>query len=138
MITPLISADGFETFILFLILANGGLVSGGAAGPKADRESSILRALSELSRHAICAKKIIEGTKPETFYERRLEYMVMKNASEQLFKRLGSSGDRVIFLPKLRFDDEVKHAMQDLVVVHRCYFFDQPVFIGGKLERLCL
>jgi hypothetical protein len=26
----------------------------------------------------------------------------------------------------------------DLVAVHRCLFKDQPPFVGGMLERLCL
>ncbi len=136
-IQPFLKCD-FDVVILFLELEGGGVVSGGAADLHANLNSTILRALGELARHAACAAKILKDATGETFYERRLEYMVRDNTSIELMARVERSGADSISLPKLYLDAELPHSLSDKVYVHRCLFENQPPFVGGNLKRLCL
>jgi hypothetical protein len=133
-------APGVAVAIYFAFLDPIGVISGGAAGPKDDLESINFRALCELSRHALAVNRIRQGKgTPNTFYEERLAYFAQTEAGTKLAQsRLNSVGTGLVSLPPLLIDEVVPHALSDLVVVHRCYFQNQPPFVGGSLERLCL
>ena len=132
------SDSSLTTQIYYLILKNGGLVSGGASGTPDQFFATQCRALGELARHAACAKRLFAGDCAETFYERRLAYMAGSESGFKLQNRLLNSGCDVIKLPPLKFDEPIDHDLDNLIAVHRCYFEGQPPFIGGHLERLCL
>jgi hypothetical protein len=133
-------APGVAVAIYFAFLDPIGVISGGAAGPKDDLESINFRALCELSRHALAVNRIRQGKgTPNTFYEERLAYFAQTEAGTKLAQcRLNFVGTGLVSLPPLLIDEVVPHALSDLVVVHRCYFQNQPPFVGGSLERLCL
>ena len=126
--------------IYFANLDPLGVISGGACGVDAEIADVRYRALSELVRHAVATRKIFVGeAKPKTFYERRLEYFASTRPGTDLVEmRLKASGQNAVMLPKLLWDAEVDHDFADVVSVHRCYFENQPPFVGGELERLCL
>lgn len=126
--------------ILFALCENGGLVSGGACEHPRDLARARFRAIAELSRHALAARKIItEGRNPMTFYERRLMFFAADlRGAELALKRIAAKGSQNISLPELDIDTAIPHELDDLVNVHRCLFKDQPPFVGGSLERLCL
>lgn len=134
------NTPGVQVAIFFAFLDPIGVISGGACGTAEKSGPVSFRAICELARHALAVKKItIDGLAPSTFYERRLAYFATTeegtNAAEA---RLQTNGDSSIYLPPLLIDEEVPHALSDLVAVHRCFFREQPAFIGGNLERLCL
>ena len=126
--------------IYFAFFESCGVVSGGACGPATDLESIYFRAVCELSRHALGARKIrLEKVEPTTFYERRLAHFAMTTGGTFAVKnRISQSGCESVLLPDLEIDECVPHDLSDLVSVHRCYFRGQPPFVGGDLERLCL
>lgn len=129
----------YQTYIFFLVLRNGGVVSGGACGHLTDTTSTLLRALGELARHASCAQKVLnENAVPTTFYEKRLAFMTTAKAGEMLVERMERRGTREMKLPEVRIDGAVSHSLQEVVAAHRCLFINQPPFIGGSLERMCL
>lgn len=126
--------------IYFAFLKSTGVISGGACGKPGDFESIKYRALAELLRHGIAIHKIKnKNSIPKSFYERRLSYFgLTEEGTDVVRARLVKQGLHPIVLPPLQIDCEVPHPLSDLVVVHRCYFENQPEFVGGKLERLCL
>ncbi len=130
---------GLVVVILFGCLKSGGFISGGACGLIGDTKQSLLRSLDELYRHGLAIKKIgLENIEPVTFYEQRLAYFGLGHGNHLIKKRLQAKGRESIILPKLEIDEVVKHELHDLFQVHRCYFENQPPFVGGALERLCL
>lgn len=139
-ITPAIAKSPVEVVIYFAFLEPFGVISGGAGGSTEQRESINFRAVSELIRHALAVRKIkVEGKAPVTFYERRLAHFGLTlDGSNAAKERIEIKGSVSIDLPRLIIDETVPHRLQDLVSVHRCYFEDQPPFVGGALERLCL
>lgn len=124
----------------FVFLEPYGVISGGAAGPSLDIESVNFRAICELLRHALAIRKIkTSNVSPVTFYEKRLAHFgLTQNGSDAALARLNYTGRDAILLPKLTIDEQVPHPLDELVTVHRCYFENQPPFVGGDLERLCL
>lgn len=139
LVQPKIKFSNHVVSIFFFEMESGGLLSGGACEPVEREELSHLRALGELARHAVCARKILNGTVPQTFYEKRLAYMVSgSDAVSALNQRLQQSGSAAVDLPALAIDQRIHHSLEDVVTVHRCYFEHQPPFVGGELERLCL
>lgn len=126
--------------IYFAFLEPYGVISGGAAGPRHDIESVTFRAICELLRHALAVRKIKTlNSSPATFYEKRLAYFgLTQSGTDRALARLNHQGCDAISIPKLAIDEEVPHALDELLTVHRCYFDNQPPFIGGDLERLCL
>lgn len=132
-------SNGLEVVILFGRLKSGGFISGGACGLIDDTKKILLRSLDELYRHGLAVEKIrSENIEPVTFYEKRLAYFGLGHGNHLIRKRLEAKGRKSISLPKLEIDEVVKHELDDLFQVHRCYFENQPPFIGGALERLCL
>lgn len=133
------NSNGFSVFILFGRLKSGGFVSGGACGPAESAKQSLMRSLDELFRHGLAIKKMLsERTVPVSFYEKRLAYFGLGHGNHLIRQRLEAKGSQSIILTKLEIDEAVQHDLSDLFQVHRCYFENQPPFIGGVLERLCL
>lgn len=139
-VVPLISNSDQKVVISFAELENGGFISGGASGSAKESEITLYRGLCELIRHGIAAHHFIENNRaPKSFYEKRLHFFAFDPKGRVLLeKRLSANGTRSITLPKLAIDEEVPHHLSDLVYVHRCYFENQPPFVGGELERFCL
>ncbi len=133
------NSNGLSVVILFGRLKSGGFISGGACGAFNDTKQILLRSLDELYRHGLAIEKIrLENLEPATFYEKRLVYFGLGYGNDLIRKRLEAKGSKSIFLPRLEINEVVKHELHDLFQVHRCYFENQPPFIGGALERLCL
>lgn len=133
------NSNGLTVTILFGRFKTGGFVSGGACGSVGDLKQSLLRSLDELYRHGLAVKKIkLEHLEPVTFYEKRLAYFGLGFGNHLIRKRLEAKGSKSVLLPSLEIDEQVHHELQDLFGVHRCHFENQPAFIGGALERLCL
>lgn len=124
----------------FAFIEPYGVISGGAAGSGHDIVSVNFRAICELLRHALAIRKMKTSEAcPVTFYEKRLAHFgLTKIGSDAALARINHQGHDAILLPKLVIDEQVPHALEEIVTVHRCYFEDQPPFIGGELERLCL
>lgn len=139
-IRPLMADSERAVVIYFAKLEPIGIVSGGACGFENEITTVRYRALSELVRHALAARKIKNGeATPSSFYERRLAYFAMTEVGTKLAEmRLRSKGRSAISLPKLLWDAEIEHELSDVAAVHRCLFENQPPFVGGELERLCL
>lgn len=138
VIRPACSLTFAKVFILIAELQGGGFVSGGAAGI-GDDQAILFRASSELLRHSVAISRIRQGkANPESFYERRLAYFGLGLGDKLVRARLSRQGTKTIELPALKFDTPVPHSLSHLVAVHRCYFENQPQFIGGELERLCV
>lgn len=126
--------------IYFAFLEPYGVISGGAAGSSHDIESVNFRATCELLRHGLAIRKIkTSNSNPATFYEKRLAHFgLTQSGTDAALTRINHQGRDAILLPKLTIDEQVPHSLDELVTVHRCYFENQPPFIGGDLERLCL
>ena len=139
-IEPLIADRGRHVVIYFAFLKPFGVISGGAC-ESADRSSHAeFRALCELARHGLALQRMLNtGASPSSFYEKRLRYFGATQEGEKCaMGRLLAGGTETIELPRIELDGPVPHDLDDLISVHRCYFEDQPPFVGGKLERLCL
>lgn len=134
------NAGNTHVAIYFIFLKPYGVISGGAAGSVHDIESVNFRAVCELFRHALAIRKIkTSSSVPSTFYERRLAHFGMTQPGTAAAKaRVFHEGWERITLPKLSIDEIVPHSLSEIVSVHRCYFENQPPFVGGDLERLCL
>lgn len=123
--------------ILIAHLKSGGFISGGACG--SDVNDVLLRSMDELYRHGLAILKVKEKKiSAVSFYEQRLVFFGLGHGSKIVSKRLAAEGNESIVLPSLLIDEAIEHSMSDDYVVHRCLFENQPAFIGGKMERLCL
>lgn len=132
-------ATGKKVIILLGKLNSGGYISGGACGSVIFEEEIFKRSLDELYRHGLAVQKFKnEHIKPQSFYEERLCYFGLGLGSKLVEDRLEKNGRIAVQLPALKIDEIIPQALDDLYVVHRCYFENQPPFVGGKLERLCL
>lgn len=139
LVKPFQSDETFEVSILFLETNAGGFVTGGAAGKTSDSESVLVRAFSELLRHSIALSRFESSSRaPETFYEKRLVHFGFGNSSADVHNRLSRKSTRVVELPKLEIDSKLNGQFDTIISAHRCLFVDQPAFVGGELERLCL
>lgn len=129
-----------KVVVLFAFMRNGGVISGGACEHASDIDRARFRALAELSRHALAAHRILaDNRSTTTFYEKRLMFFAVDPRGLELtMKRISAKGTRKVLLPDLEIDEPISHQLDDLVAVHRCLFKDQPPFVGGTLERLCL
>ncbi len=136
-ITPLTNSPK-ETISLLLETTQGGYLTGGACGPN-DSIESTERALAELTRHCLAYKKLLSnGLKSDSFYSERLSFFASGRGRKIVRKRLEAKGTSSIELPPLVIDELVPHSMEHSFHVYRCLFADQPFFVGGDLERLCL
>lgn len=140
VVRPWIENSQNQALILFGKLEGKGFITGGAAGSIADQSNTILRGFAELVRHALGAQRIEQGTAtPQSFYEQRLEYFGLGKGDALVEARLKRVGCEKVMLPPLEFDGEIgSDEIGKLVYTHRCLFIDQPPFVDGALERLCL
>jgi len=139
IVPSVINEDLRNTIIIFCNTKNNGFISGGATGKREDSEETIFRALSELCRHSIAYSRYKSNNIiPETFYEKRLIYFAEGNGNESVLQRIEKSHGPEINLPELVIDEKIENTISKYFVVHRCIFKNQPPFIGGELERLCL
>lgn len=127
-------------FILIAEVKGYGYISGGAAGQTNQQEKTVLRGFSELIRHGLALTKFIKLKRsPSTFYEERLLYFGLGHGNKLVQETLSHPCEEILDLPKLEIDGEiVSKKYNRIVVTHRCLFQDQPPFVDGKLERLCL
>lgn len=140
VITPLHSQKDHNVLILLAELLDGGFISGGASGESKQNGSTIVRALAELIRHGLGVQKFRNtGASPSTFYEERLMYFGSGKGDTLVHERLNSNGKEIIQIPSLSNDSNIDAPpFKNIVYVHRCLFADQPPFVDGRLERLCL
>lgn len=138
-VKPFIRSHFHELIINVFVLSDGGVVCGGACGAKNDSEKTQLRAVSEALRHALAIKKMKEeNASPTSFYEKRLLFFSSPKGQTVALNRLSIAGKKSVILPSLKIDGEIKYSLSDLVYVHRVLFENQPPFVGGALERLCI
>ncbi len=134
--------DNSENCVLILMgkIKGKGYVSGGAAGAVTNKNEIITRGLSELIRHGLAVDRFTKkNKKPETFYEKRLLYFGSGQGNSLVESRMGHNSDSKIEIPELEIDQEIKSEnFGSLIYTHRCLFKDQPPFVDGELERLCL
>jgi hypothetical protein len=127
-----------EVQVVFGKIKNAGYVSGGACGGESESESVFLKGMDELLRHGLAYKKMSsQKIKPKSFYEKRLYYFASGEGNIIVQDRLSSSGNQILELPDLIIDESVP-SVSEHYYVYRVLFKDQPAFVGGKLERLCL
>lgn len=140
VITPFHSLKDHNVLILIAELRDGGFISGGAAGETKQNSSTIVRALAELIRHGLGVQKFKQTElNTSTFYEERLMYFGSGKGDNLVFDRLNSNGKEIVQLPSLKIDSEIEAPIfKNIVYAHRCLFVDQPPFVDGRLERLCL
>lgn len=137
-IEPTHTADT-KLIIFFVKLVDCGYISGAACGAIHDELNIIERALAELIRHAIAfSRNKNQGIVPQSFYEKRLCYFARGLGNILVEERINSKSKVIIELPSLKIDNEVPHDYSDLITVYQCLYENQPLFIGGDLERLCL
>lgn len=129
--------------VLIILMAennHGGFVTGGAAAFSDEINDAETRSFGELLRHLIALEKIKTEFNPKSFsfYEQRLWGFGSGLWRDLVIERMSLYNEQKITLPKLSFDDEIAHSHSDIISIHRCLFSDQPLFIGGTLERLCI
>lgn len=133
------TSSGFFLKILLAETAKGGFVTGGAAGTSEQKEEVFSRAFGELLRHLIVVKKMTSSERSSmSFYEQRLWGFASGEWSGLVLKRLEQKSAKILGLPKLVVNQSIFHPHSDVVSIHRCLFENQPLFIGGPLERLCI
>lgn len=127
-----------ELCILLAETESGGFVTGGAASNLEDYHSRFDRAFGELLRHLVVLKNMGPRPSLHSFYERRLFEFGAGKWSSLVSDRLSRMGEETIVLPELIADKNVDHRAMNVVSIHRCLFKNQPEFVGGRLERLCI
>ncbi len=141
-IEPHVASSKRESAVILAVqLQGGGIITGGAAFRRgsAGRKSAVVRSLGELIRHGIAYNRMREGGIPaQTFYQRRMIFFGSGAGDEIVKDRLSQTSGNAVDLPELLIDEPIPHEFADHVKVHRCLFKDQPPFIGGALERLCI
>jgi hypothetical protein len=134
--------DASGRYCLSILLAekgDGGFVTGGACSQVQNEEKRLTPAFGELLRHLFVVEKMLSAKSlGETFYEKRLFGFGSGVWSSLVKKRLSTRGPMPIQLPDLVVNQEIIHEAMDLVKIHRCLFLNQPVFMGGAIERLCI
>ncbi len=138
LVKPKIKNSTKEVQIIFGKLKGQGYISGGACGNPNDSENTLFRGLDELYRHGMAYQNALaKKVEAESFYEQRLFYFASGLGDNLVEIRLSKNGNKSIELPELIIDSEVATSFADYSV-HRCLFKNQPPFVGGALERLCL
>ncbi len=138
VVSPAIDNAAKEVQILIGKIKDKGYVSGGACGSTEETQTTFLRALDELYRHGFAVQRAIQkGIESNSLYEKRLMYFASGLGNKLVEERLAAQGIKVISLPKLQVDLEIESQIPGFTV-HRCYFENQPPFVGGAMERFCL
>lgn len=138
LVKPDFDFENKEVQIIFGKLKNGGYISGGACGDKNASENTFYRGMDELYRHGMAYKNaLVKNKNPKTFYEQRLFYFASGLGNQLVEARLQKNGKDSIVVTKLKVDSEIPTSFPEYKV-HRCLFENQPPFVGGVMERLCL
>ena len=131
--------------LLILIGKNnlGGYFSGGACEQlplnSKSAHSIFERAFGELLRHLLAFEKMKSCNEDLLgFYEKRLFGFGSGKFSAVVEKRLSLIGAKSVNLPRLLIDAEIDHNNSDSLVLYRCLFQEQPVFMGGAIDRFCI
>lgn len=136
-----------KEFLLVILIASnmkGGFITGGAcefANSGVIRIANLYeRAFGELLRHLVAYKKMCEHSKLTnlTFYENRLLGFASGKWSDLVLNRLQAKGIVDIPLTHVEVNTELIHSDNDILYVHRTLFHNQPTFIGGTVDRLCI
>lgn len=138
--------DKDSKFLLKILVATnqqGGTLTGGACEklPLTDSANINLneRAFGELLRHLLAYEKIKKTKSINlSFYEQRLFGFASGQWKNRVSDRFKNTGKNQIKLPSLIANSQIKHEHSDLIYLHRCLFVDQPTFIGGHVDRLCI
>lgn len=131
--------DSYSLLVLLAETEGGGFVTGGAAGVLGDWIKTFGRAFGELLRHLIVVRNMKKSeTSDLSFYEKRLWGFGSGEWRELVLSRLSKNSIGKTLLPKIWIDQPIRHPHMDIVSIHRCLFENQPLFIGGTLERLCI
>lgn len=124
--------------ILLAKIKNGGYVTGGACS-LVDDNRRYTQAYGELLRHLFVTQNNQSIAHSNlSFYEQRLFSFASGKLNQKVESRLKCVGSKRIELPDLALDSCVRHEHSDLIYLHRCYFKNQPIFMGGDIERLCI
>ncbi len=130
--------QSYDQYSLNIVVVefSDGVVTGGACGKLRDESNIITRAISELLRHAL----VLIQNKPKpsqlSLYEERLLFYGSPQGKQSFYNRISHRGQKKITFPALCIDEKIPSV--DTHNVHRCLFEDQPPFIGGVVERMCL
>lgn len=137
-IEPTFNKSSDNVMILFAEIKGHGYISGGAAGKEI--ENTFVRATAELIRHGIALSRFIETKQsPQTFYEERLLYFGLGTGNRLVKERLAQNSREILDVPSLYIDKEISsQEFDNIICTHRCLFENQPPFVDGALERLCL
>jgi len=138
IIKPTILASSFDVQILIGKIRDKGYISGGACGSTQNSANTFNRGMDELYRHGFAyLRSIKKNIKPLSLYEKRLLFFASGSGNLIVEERLNQKGLSKIYLPELLIDSPVKTKFEGYQV-YRCYFKDQPPFVGGDMERFCL
>ena len=134
-------SNNFELIILVAFLENNGVLTGGECNVLSSTDAEVPgeRAFGELLRHLLAFERMKGKNDSDlTFYERRLFGFGSGKFGEVALDRLNANGNEHISLPRLIVDKRISHVNEDIITIHRCLFENQPVFMGGQIDRLCL
>lgn len=125
--------------IIFLKIKNLGYISAGAVDIESNFKTVYQRCFAELLRHSLAFNKhLTKNIQPKSLYEKRLIYFASGKGNSLIDEKLSATSTTLIRLPSLKYDRTIPHIFDDLISVHRCIYENQPPFIGGAIERLCL
>ena len=128
--------DSDKKLIITVAEFNGGVVTGGACDDKDKSETILVRAFSELLRHALVVIQNKQRPTHLSDYEKRLLFFASETGKCSFYKRISQNGTLKIKLPPLETDTQVPSNKTHYV--HRCLFQNQPPFIDENFERMCL
>ncbi len=136
VIRPEFQSYGQYSLNIVVVEFSDGIVTGGACGKLEDELNVMTRATSEMLRHAL----VLIQNKPKpiqlSLYEERLLYYGSPQGKQSFYNRISQIGKKKITFPALYIDEKIPSV--DTHSVYRCLFEDQPPFIGGAVERMCL
>lgn len=141
LITPQIANAADRELLIYVAELKNGVITGGACGNPNDRQKTNLRAISELFRHGLVLVQnpgVTSAGDAATFYEKRLFYFASTEGHKKFYDRINQLGTVAVTLPKLAIDTEISHPKDKNFVAYRCLFENQPPFVGGGLDRMCL
>ncbi len=136
VISPDFTNHTDHQLIILVAEIKNGLVTGGACGKIADINLIMVRAMSELFRHALVSIQNKQQPKILSLYEQRLLYFLTSEGLNTFYERVRHNGSKQVVFPKLAFDEIIP--IESTHTVYRCLFENQPQFIGGAIDRMCL
>lgn len=141
LIIPQIENASDKELLIYVAELKDGVITGGACGAVNDRQKTNLRAISELFRHGLVLVQnpgLSSASDKATFYETRLFYFASVAGYKKFYDRIRQLGTAAVTLPRLAIDSEISHPKEKSFVAYRCLFENQPPFVGGALDRMCL